>query len=41
MSSQQEEELARGIAELIRRNPQVRSAIWECACRCPNLVVEY
>ena len=41
MSSNEKEELARNLAELIRSSAIVRQAVWDCACCCPNLVVEY
>ena len=35
------EDLARLVAKLIQTNACVRQAVWDCACSCPNLVVEY
>ena len=35
------EDLAEILVELIRTNGKVVSAIYDCVCRCPNLVVEY
>ena len=35
------EELAEILVELIRTNSKVISAIYDCVCRCPNVVVEY
>jgi hypothetical protein len=34
-------ELAEILVELLRTNGKVVSAIYDCVCRCPNLVVEY
>jgi hypothetical protein len=34
-------ELAEILVELIRTNSKVISAIYDCVCRCPNVVVEY
>ncbi|MEK6677575.1 MAG: hypothetical protein AABZ47_18220 [Planctomycetota bacterium] len=34
------EEIAKVVAKLIQKDPAVRQAIWDCACQCPNLVVE-
>lgn len=41
MDSNEQSELAKAIADLVRKDPRVRQAIWDCACSCPNLVVEY
>ena len=41
MTQQEIEELARSVAKLIRNSADVRQAIWDCACQCPNLTVEY
>ena len=41
MSEQEKQILADAIAELIRKNGKVRSAIFDAVCQCPNLVVEY
>ena len=41
MSEQEKQALADALAELIRTNGKVRSAIFDAACQCPNLVVEY
>ena len=41
MNTQDKQKMAKAIAELVHQNPAVRQAIWECACSCPNLVVEY
>jgi len=41
MTQQEIEELARTVAKLIRDNAEVRQAIWDCVCGCPNLIVEY
>ena len=35
------EALANALARLIREDVEVRSAIWQCVCLCPNLVVQY
>ena len=35
------EEFAKVVAKLIRNSAGVRQAIWDCACCCPNLVVEH
>jgi len=41
MTQQEIEEFAKLITKLIRNSTEVRQAIWDCACQCPNLVVEY
>jgi hypothetical protein len=41
MSDQEKNALAEALAELIRTNGKVRSAIFKAVCDCPNLVVEY
>ena len=40
-TEQVKEKLAEILAELIRTNGKVISAIYDCVCRCPNVVVEY
>ena len=40
-NEQAKEELAEILVELIRTNGKVISAIYDCVCRCPNVVVEY
>jgi len=35
------EQLAEVMAELIRSNPKIISALYNVICNCPNLVVEY
>ncbi|MFH1108301.1 MAG: hypothetical protein V1790_03755 [Planctomycetota bacterium] len=41
MTQQEMGEFAKVISKLIRESAGVRQAIWDCACQCPNLVVEY
>lgn len=41
MNPENKEELAEAVARLIKQHPKVVSAVWECACRCPNLEVAY
>lgn len=41
MTQQEIEEFAKIVAKLIQSNGEVRQAIWDCACQCPNLTVEY
>ncbi|MFH1110751.1 MAG: hypothetical protein V1790_16375 [Planctomycetota bacterium] len=41
MTQQEIEEFAKIVAKLIQINAEVRQAIWDCACQCPNLVAEY
>jgi len=41
MTQQEIEEFAEVVAKLIQTDPKVRQAIWDCACGCPNLVVEF
>lgn len=41
MSEQDEQVLADAVAELLRNNPKVRSALYAAVCDCPNLVVQY
>lgn len=41
MTQEEMNELARALAKLIRTNPEVRQAVMDCACSCPNLVVQY
>lgn len=41
MTQQEIEELAQTVARLISNSAEVRQAIWDCACQCPNLVVEF
>ena len=33
--------IAKVLVELIRTNPRVRGELCDCACQCPNLVVQY
>ena len=40
-TEQTKDELAEILVELIRTNGKVISAIYDCVCRCPNVVVEY
>ena len=40
-TEQTKEELAEILVELIRTNGKVVSAIYDCVCQCPNVVVEY
>ena len=40
-TEQTREELAEILVELIRNNGKVVSAIHDCVCQCPNLVVQY
>ena len=35
------EQLAEVMAELIKSNPKVISALYNVICSCPNLMVEY
>ena len=41
MDFKNKEELAEAVAQLIKQHPKVVSAVWECACQCPNLEVVY
>lgn len=41
MSEQEKEQLAEAIVELLRTNGQVRSAVFDLVCSCPNIMVEY
>jgi len=41
MTQAEMEEFAKVVAKLIRESAEVRQAIWDCACQCPNLTVEY
>jgi hypothetical protein len=41
MAPQQIEELAKTLATLIRTDREVRKAVMDVACACPNLVVQY
>ena len=41
MSQEEKEQLAKVVTELVNTNGKVRSAIMDCACSCPNLVVQY
>ena len=41
MTQQEMEEFAKVIAKLIRESAEVRQAVWDCACGCPNLTVEF
>ena len=36
-----EEELAKVIVELVRRDGRLRSAIMQIVCECPNVVTQY
>lgn len=40
MSEHEVEEFARVVAKLIQTNAEVRQAVWDCACACPNLDLE-
>jgi len=35
------EQLAEVMAELIKSNPKVISALYNVLCSCPNIIVEY
>ena len=39
MSEQEKNKLAKAVAELIREDRAVRSALFNAVCTCPNLVV--
>ena len=41
MGEQEKQALAEALAEMIRTNGKVRSALYDVVCQCPNLVVEY
>ena len=41
MSEQEKNKLARAIAELIREDAAVRSALFDAVCSCPNLMVQH
>ena len=41
MTQTEIEEFTRLLAKLIQTDAGVRQAVWDCACSCPNLVVEY
>ena len=41
MTQEEMEEFAKVISKLIRESAEVRQAIWDSACQCPNLTVEY
>ena len=41
MSEEDKAELAGAIVELLRTNGQVRSAVFDLVCSCPNIMVEY
>ena len=41
MSEQEKNELAKTVAELIREDGAVRSALLEAVCSCPNVMVQH
>lgn len=41
MTHDQIDEPATALAKLIRTNAQVRQAVMDVTCACPNLVVQY
>ncbi len=41
MTDEEQKELAKTIVQLLRTDETVRCAVWDAACRCPNLVVQY
>ena len=41
MTEQEKAELAKAVAELIRKNGEVRTAVLNLVCSCPNIVTEY
>ena len=41
MNQMSKGQLAEVIAELIKSNPKVISALYNVICSCPNLVMEY
>jgi len=41
MSEEEFAKFAKTVSSVIRNSAEVRQAIWDCACQCPNLVVEY
>jgi len=41
MTQQEIEEVEKLVAKVIRNSAEVRQAIWDCACQCPNLTVEF
>jgi len=41
MSEKEKAALAKAVAELIRQDGEVRSALYEAVCSCPNLAVQY
>jgi len=41
MTQQEIKEFARAVAKAIRTSAEARRAVWDCACGCPNLVVEF
>jgi len=40
MSPEETEELTQMLVKLIKTDPRVYGAIWECACQCPNVMVQ-
>ena len=41
MSENERNELAKAVAELIREDGVVRSALFDAVCSCPNLIVQH
>ena len=41
MTEQDKQDLAKAIVELIRTDGQIRSAVIDLVCSCPNIMVEY
>ena len=41
MNMRERGELAEALIELLATHDELRAAVMECACHCPNIVVEY
>ena len=41
MTEQEKAELAKAVVDLIRRNGEIRSALFDLVCSCPNVVTQY
>jgi len=41
MTEQEKADLVKALVELLRKDSEVRSAVFDLVCSCPNVVTEY
>ena len=41
MNQEEKKEMVRLLVELIREDQEIRSAVFELICTCPNIVTQY